>query len=350
MDTMKAMIIRQHGRPDVLELADMPMPAPGPGQALIKVGAVSVNSYLDVTNRQGGINYRTYPMPNILGSEHAGELVALGPDTTSPLALGSKVAVVNVIPCGVCDWCRDGNRHGCPNVDIIGVSVPGAYAQYTVVPVANLRAVPEHITVQQAAGVNVLGPLAVQQLMEARAEAGMSVLVQAGASGSGIMAASVAKALGLRVYGTTRTSSKVEPLMALGIFDAVVDTSLPKPEDAIADLTHGHGMDIVIDNVGDQTLWTLSLEALAPMGSIVISGAKFGGKLTLDTQRIYQKAQRIIGLRMSSPDAREQFWHLVEAGDVTPIVDRVFSLEQAADAHRYVEEGLNIGRSVIVVD
>ena len=350
MSTMKAMIIRQHGRPEVLELAEVPMPEPGPGQALVKVGAVSVNSYLDVTNRQGGINYRTYPMPNILGSEHAGQLVALGPGTESPLAIGSTVAVVNVIPCGVCDWCRDGHMHGCPNVDIIGVSVPGAYAQYTVVPVANLRAVPEHISVLQAAGVNVLGPLAVQQFLEARAEPGQTVLVQAGASGSGIMAASVAKALGLTVYGTTRTPSKLEPLMALGIFDAVIDTSAPKPEDTFADLTHGHGMDIVIDNLGDQALWSLSLAALAPTGTVVVSGAKFGGKVTVDTQRIYQMGQRIIGLRMASPTAREQFWALVHEGTVTPVVDQVFPLERAADAHHYVEAGLNIGRSVITVD
>lgn len=347
---MKAMVIRKHGDPNVLELADMPMPEPGPGQALIKVGAVSVNSYLDVTNRQGGVNYRTYPMPNILGSEHAGELVAVGPDTESPLPMGSIVTVANVIPCGVCDWCRDGKRHGCPNVDIIGVSVPGAYAQYTVVPVANLCPVPGTITVEQAAGVNVLGPLAVEQLLQARAEAGKTVLIQAGASGSGVMAASVATALGLTVYGTTRKPAKVEALMALGVFDAIIDTSQETAADDITALTGGRGMDIVIDNIGDPTLWALSLGALAPMGTVMVSGAKFGGHLTVDTQRLYQKAQRIIGLRMASPAAREQFWQLIRDGKVTPIVDRVFPLEKAADAHRHIEACRNVGRSVITVE
>lgn len=349
MQTMRAMIIRQHGGPEVLELAEVPRPEPGPGQALIKVGAVSVNSYLDVTNRAGGINYRTYAMPNILGSEHAGELVALGPDTTSHLPIGTPVAVVNVIPCGTCDWCRDGRAHGCPNVDIIGVSVPGAYAEYTVVPVANLRPIPTHITIEQAAGMNVLGPLATQQLMEAKAAPGMTVLVQAAASGSGIMAGLVAKAMGLTVYGTTRTQSKVAPLMELGIFDAIVDTSQQNPQFALDELTHGHGMDIVIDNVGEPFLWALTMGSLAPMGCVVISGAKFGGQLEVDTRRMYQMGQRIIGLRLSSPAAREHFWDMVNQGQVTPIVDRVFPLEDAADAHRHVESGAIIGRSIIKV-
>src|SRR5215467_9971567 len=85
---MTAMIIRRHGAPDVLEPAELPIPEPRAGEALVRVGAVSVNSYLDVTNRSQGIHYRGYAMPNVLGSEHAGKVVALGPETESCILLG----------------------------------------------------------------------------------------------------------------------------------------------------------------------------------------------------------------------------------------------------------------------
>ncbi len=315
----------------------------------MKVGAVSVNSYLDVVNRQGGMHYRTYPMPNILGSEHAGELVALGPGTDSTVAIGSRVSVINAIPCGVCDWCSTGKPNGCPDLDIIGVTVPGAYAEYTVVPATNLRPVPGNVTLEQAAGMNVLGPLAVQQLIEARAEAGMRVLVQAAASPSGVMAAAVARALGLHVVGTTRSPAKVPRLEALGLFDAMVDSSSPSAKDDLEAAAGGHGMDIVVDNMGEPSLWALSLAVLAPLGTVVSSGQKWSGNLSVDMRRLYQMGQRIVGLRASSPQAREQFWTLVENGQVAPVVDSTFPLDRVADAHRRIESGENVGRPVVTV-
>ena len=135
---MRAMIIRRHGHPDVLEPAELPTPTPGPGEALVRVGAVSVNSYLDVTNRSHGVHYRGYEMPNVLGSEHAGTLAALGPDTESDIPIGAAVSVYNAIPCRRCDWCTSGRQESCPNVEIIGVTRQGAYAEYTAVPAGNL--------------------------------------------------------------------------------------------------------------------------------------------------------------------------------------------------------------------
>jgi len=346
---MKAMVIRSYGGPEVLEAAELPVPEPGPGEALVKVEAVSVNSYLDVVNRAGGMHYRTPPLPTVLGSEHAGEVVALGPGTISPIPVGAKASVINAIPCGVCDWCTSGRPNGCPDVEIIGVTRQGAYAEYTVVPVANLRLVPRHLSTVEAAGMNVLGPLAAQQLLEARAEAGAWVLVQAAASPSGVMAALVAHALGMRVVGTSRTPAKIPVLEALGLFEAVVDSRDASAHGVIAEVSSGHGMDVVIDNVGEPLLWRLSLDALAPMGSVVISGAKFDDALPIDTRRLYQRGQRIIGLRQSSQEARSLFWTLVEEQSLHPIIDQTFALADVASAHRRIEAGENIGRPVVVV-
>jgi len=188
-----------------------------------------------------------------------------------------------------------------------------------------------------------------QQLIEARAEAGMRVLVQAAASPSGVMAAAVARALGLTVVGTTRSPAKVPRLEALGLFDAIVDSSTPTAREQLEAGSGGHGMDVVVDNMGEPGLWALSLAVLAPLGTVVSSGQKWNGTLPVDMRRLYQMGQRIIGLRASSPEARDRFWKLVESGQVSPVVDSTYPLERVADAHRRIESGENVGRPVVTV-
>ena len=93
----------------------------------------------------------------------------------------------------------------------------------------------------------------------------------------------------------------------------------------------------------------LTLAALAPLGVVVTSGAKFDGHLVVDMRRLYQMGQRIIGLRLSSSEARDRFWKLAEDGQIIPVIDRTYPLDQAAEAHRRIESGQNIGRPVISV-
>ena len=346
---MRAIVIDSHGAPDVLRPTEVEDPVPSPGEALIKVGAVSVNAFLDVSNRAGHVPFARYDFPHILGSEHAGEVAAYGPDTDGPVAVGAAVAVSNTVPCGTCDACGRGDDESCDSLGIIGVTRTGAYAEYSVVPVSNLRPLPAGVDAIQASALGVNGPLALRQLVKARAAPGETVLVQAAASAAGTMAMVVARTLGHRVLGSVRSPSKADRLAELSLADAIVDSTADGFGDRIRDLTDGAGADIVIDNIAAPELWAQSLDALAVGGRIVTSGAKFGGTVSLDVRSLYTKSQEIIGVRTSNAEARDRLWQLVADEGVRPVVDRVYPLADVADAHRRIEAGENVGRVVVEV-
>ena len=346
---MHAMVIRRHGDPEVLEFADVPSPQPGYGEALIRVRAVSVNVFLDVANRAGRVPFARYDFPHILGSEHAGEVVAYGPGTAATFPVGSRVVVHNAISCGTCKPCVDGRAESCVNLELVGVTRPGAYAAFTIVPTGNLRLVPQHTSFIEAAAMSVNGPLATVQLTDAGVRAGDTVLVQGAASSTGTMSAVVARAVGCRVFGTTRSPTKLAELEHLHIFDAVLNSDDPGTLDDIR-ARSGGGVDIVVDNVGSPELWKLTMAALAPLGRVVSSGAMFGGKVELDLAALYRASQRVIGVRSANEPSRQLFWQLVQDHELRPVIDSTYPLDAVADAHRRLEAMSNVGRVVIEVN
>lgn len=342
------MVIGQYGPPDVLQLAEVPTPEPGPGEALITVQAVSVNTFLDVATRAGQVPFARTTFPHVLGSEHAGVVAGYGPDTDRPLPLGTAVAIRNNIPCGHCKLCLNGRPEACPQMELLGVTRPGAYAEYTVVPTSNLVPLPPDMDPIDAAAMAQTGPLAVMQLTEASIEAGDSVLVHAAASATGTMAAIVARAMGARVIGTTRDPLKAEHLRKLDLYDELVDSRDPDAADAVRRASGG-GVDIVIDNVGAPQTWDLTMAVVAPMASIMTSGALAGGQLPLDLAALYRGSHRVIGIRAASAVAHTRFWDLAGGKAVHPVIDSVFALTDAANAHRRLEAMSNIGRVLLRV-
>jgi NADPH:quinone reductase-like Zn-dependent oxidoreductase len=346
---MHAIVIRRHGDPDVLEPADIPRPAPGVGEALVRVEAVSVNAFLDVSNRAGRVPFARYDFPHVLGSEHAGTVAGYGPDTQGPLPVGTAVVVRNTVFCGQCDMCAAGSSEACRTLGIIGVTRPGAYAEYTVVPVQNLRARPPRSSAIEATAMAVNGPLGYGQLRSAGIEETRTVLVQGAGSSSGSMAAIVARALGKTVLGTARGAERAAGLSELPMYDAVVDSTAPDARDQIAALTGGVGVDVVIDNLAAPALWQLGVDVLAPRGRIVTSGAKFGGIVEIDVRTFYTLSKRLIGLRSASEQDHDAFWKLVETASVRPLIDSVLPLDAVEQAHRRIESGANVGRVVLTV-
>jgi NADPH:quinone reductase-like Zn-dependent oxidoreductase len=344
---MRAIVIRQHGGPEVLELADLPVPEPSRGEALVRVKAVSVGGFLDVSNRMGRVAFARYSFPHVLGSEHAGEVAAFGPGTDTALSAGDQVAVSNRIACGSCANCQAGRDEACINLGVIGVTMPGAYAEYSVVPLENLRRLPASMSHVEASAMIVNGPLAQRQLDLAGAKEGDWVIIQAAASASGSMALRSAQHRGCRVIATSRQAWKRERLAELGA-DVVLDPGQEDFATAVKNAAGANGADVAIINIGDPRLWEQTVESVGNRGRIVTSGANFGERVAFNARTFYERNQTIIGVRTANRESTERCWAEIERG-LRPVVDEIFPLQQVAQAHRRVEAGMNVGRVVLTV-
>ena len=131
--------------------------------------------------------------------------------------------------------------------------------------------------------------------------------------------------------------------------DAVLDPAEADFAAAVKSVTDGRGADVAIINIGDPTLWEQTIEAVGNRGRIVTSGAMFGGRATFNARTFYEKNQTIMGVRTANRESTERCWAQIQRG-LRPVVDEVFPLEQAAEAHRRIEAGMNVGRVVLTVN
>lgn len=331
---MRAVVIREHGDVEVLNIEDMPTPEPGMGEVRIRVGAVSVNSFLDVSNRAGKVPFASYSFPHILGVEHAGVVDSVGGEVPDWVTPGTRVVVqaAYLKPDGT--------------VGLLGVHREGSAAEYSVVPVSCLRPLPEGVSFVEAAALALNGPLAVRQLQHAGFEPGEWVLVQAAASAAGSMMIKVLQHLGGRIIATSRDEGKRERLRELGV-EHVLDSSAVDLAAQVHAIT-GAGADLVVDNIGDPTLWRSTIASLRDGGRVVTSGAKFGGEVPLDVRDLYTRNLSVLGVRTYNPPSADRLWELVQEG-LRPVISEVFPLESVRDAHRCIENQENIGRVVLSV-
>ena len=343
--TMRAVTFREFGGPEVLHLETVETPDCGPTDVLIRVAAVSVGRVLDLAARSGHHPSATFTFPHILGAEHAGVVAAIGSEVTG-FSVGDHVAVFPVLTDPDCPVARAGDDELSPTVRIIGIDVAGADADYTAVPAANVFAVPDGVTPADAVAVALGGVVGMNQLLRAGYRTGQRVIVQGATSALGSTTALLARHLGARLVVTSRREAKRARLRELG-FDHVLDSASATFVEDVRAVFDGEGADIVINNLGDPALWSNGIATLAPGGAMVSSGAFLGKTVPLDLQRLYTLGQRIIGVRTGNKLAAARLWNEVRAG-FRGVVDRTFALEQASQAHDYVESSANVGRVALV--
>ncbi len=335
---MKAAVIHQFGDFDVLKVEDIATPKPKPGNVLVKILAAGVNR-LDHYLREGSV-VPDFPFPHILGADAAGEVFRPGKGVTN-FEIGERVIVVPGYPQKEEDYDIYPASQA-PSFGLPGLHIPGTYAQYIEVPARFLLKDETGLTPAEAATLPVALATAVRAVKEvAGVKAGDSVLVQAGASGSGSMQIQVAKALGARVATTIRNASKADIVREIGA-DLVINTSNEDLVERVKEWTDGRGADVVIDNLAGDVFAT-SIAAAKATGVIVAFGFAAGPEVKFDIRSLFFEQKEIKGSMASDKRDMEFGLQLVSDGKIRPLLDRTMPLSEAADAHRLVANNEVIG-------
>ena len=340
---MKAVLIRRHGGPEVLEIADLPRPEAGAGQVVLQVKAAGMN-HLDTWVRRG-IPGMTHPLPMILGSDAAGIVVEVGPGVTGPKA-GDRVFVSPGHSCGRCAACFAGDEPLCKDYGMIGEHTSGTQAELVALPSGNVLPLPDGLSFEEGAAFPLVFLTAWRMLVtRARVQVGEDVLVQAGGSGVGTAAIQIAKLHGARVLTTVGSDDKADGVRALGA-DEVINYRGKDFLDEVRRLTFKRGVDVVVESVGEET-WERSVRSLAKGGRLVTCGATSGYKAMTDLRYVFSKGLSILGSTLGSRAELLRIAGLMAARRLRPVIDRVLPLERVAEGHRAMAERSLLGKIVL---
>jgi NADPH:quinone reductase-like Zn-dependent oxidoreductase len=347
--TMKAVRFHEHGGPDVLRYEDAPAPTPGHGEVLVEVRACALNR-LDVWVRSGARGWQI-PMPHILGADISGVVVELG-QGVEKVQTGMECFVHPGRPGGASMHRFLGDDNIAEDYAPFGVFVDGGYAQYVVVPADNIMPKPARLSWEETAAFPLTFLTAWHMLGPRRGDlkSGETLLVMGASSGVGTAAIQLAKARGAYVITTVGGTEKITRTRELGA-DEVINHYAHAGEihKCVYELTGGRGVDMVVEHVGAQ-VFMQCVKSLRRGGRLVTCGTTTGGQFEVDMQMVYAKHLTLLGSFMGSMGETLQYLPLVERGLVKPIIDRVYPLEHAADAHMYmVQPGGHFGKIVLKV-
>jgi len=341
---MRAILLTEHGGADKLTyVTDHPTPQPGADQVRVRVHAAALNR-LDIWVREGWPGLKL-PMPHIPGADAAGVIDALGADVTG-WQIGDRVVIDPTMSCGRCEFCRAGQQNRCPFGGIMGEDTSGTFAEYIVVPTRNLFKLPDHFPYEIAAAGSLATLTAWHSLItRADVRPGQSVLIVGAGGGVNSASIQIAKLAGATVYVVGSNAEKLAEAKKLGA-DHPIDRSAGDWGKAIYTLTGKQGVDIVIDNVGQDTLPT-SLRAAKRGGQILIVGNTSGPMASIDVRFIFSKHLSILGSTMATHHDFVAAMTQVCAGRITPTIGARFPLEQAAEAERLLEAGSIFGKIIL---
>ncbi len=322
---MKAVLMRETGAPEVLRVVEMDTPAPGPGEARVRLDFAGVN-FLDIYGRKGLYKGQ---LPRVLGDEGAGVVDAVGPGVTE-VKVGDRVAYAGQA---------------------------GSYAEYAVVRSAYLVHVPEGLETRQAAAAMLQGMtahyLATSTFPLAR---GNTALVHAAGGGTGRLLTQIARLRGARVIGTASTEEKAELARTAGASEVILYTKVDF-ESEVRRLTNGRGVDVVYDSVGQAT-FEKSLGSLRPRGMLVLFGQSSGPVAPFDPLILNRKGSLFLTRPTLANYISDRQELLQRSGDVLGWInrkeielriDKVFGLSDAAGAHTYLEGRLSTGKVLLSV-
>lgn len=320
---MRAISVTEHGGPDVMRLVEMELPEPGPGEVRVMLEAAGVN-FIDTYQRSGQYKMN---LPFTPGSEGGGVVDAVG-EGVEELAPGDPVAYALNL---------------------------GAYGDYAIVPAWKLVPVPPGVNLLTATAAMLQGMTAHYLSHDTYPiRPGDTVLVHAAAGGVGLLLVQMAKLRGARVIGTVSTEEK-EMLAREAGADEIIRYTEADFETEVKRLTDGRGLNVVYDSVGRDT-FLKSMNCLRPRGYLVLYGQSSGAVAPLDPQVLNQKGSIFLTRpslghytldRAETLGRANDIFNWIAAGQLSVRIDKTFPLEEAAEAHRYMENRQSKGKVLL---
>jgi NADPH:quinone reductase-like Zn-dependent oxidoreductase len=340
---MRAVRFHQYGDPNVLVCEEVPDPQPGPGDVRIRVRACAVN-HVDLDLRSGTSRF-PLTLPHTLGTEVAGDVDVVGQGVPMSL-VGQRSVNLHTIPCGTCEWCRRSDQNICDNFLMTGITLPGGYAEYVVVPASSLIPIPDDVTYVEAACIQSTFGTAWHALVpRAALQSEEFLLVNAAGGGVGSSGVQIGKYLGATVIATAGSGDKAARALSLGA-DRAIDYSTKDWPERVMDITHGRGVDVALESVGGD-IFTESLGLMAKNGRLVTVGAHGGEVVEVDLIPLFRRQISVLGSPRATPEEYRHVIELVGEGAFRPVIDHVYDLADAAQAHERLERRATFGRVVL---
>ena len=333
---MRAIVLHAVGDVEHLRMEQRPDPHPGPGEAVVRLHAAALN-HRDVWIRKG--QYAGITLPIILGSDGAGQVVDVGADVDTSW-VGRDVVIDPSLNWGTDERAQDSS------FQILGLPVDGTYAEMVRVPAANLHPKPTHLSWEEAAAVPLASVTAYRAVVtRAQLQPGETVLITGIGGGVATTALVIAARLGAKVWVTSGHDAKLKAAGTYGAEGGVNHRKDDWAKTLVAEI--GHRPDVVIDSAGGDT-FNKALDVLKPGGRLVTYGSTLGAADRVEIRRIFWKQLNVLGSTMGPPSDFAAMLKLYEGG-LRPVIDKVFPVEQASDAHIRMEAGDQFGKIVLAI-
>ena len=325
------------------EFDEMPVPQPGPGEFLVRVGACGVCGH-DALARRGELSAKP---GDVLGHEIAGRVVAVGSAELDDW-VGRRVALVQRRPCGHCPDCQRGVTSQCRRgPGFYGDDIQGGYAQYVTADPLNAVQIPDTITDGLAAIASCGIGTGLHALRRSQVSTGDVVVITGAGGGVGFNAVRTAQALGLRVIATTSDEAKVSAIAAAGAERTLLRPDSRAIRAAATEMNRPRGADAVLEITGGPTFGT-SLRSLAPQGRLILIGNTVPANLDLDPGLTIVKELHVIGSAHATRADLQDVIDMIASKTLIPSPPREMPLASAADAHTALDNRTTTGRTVLV--
>lgn len=343
---MRALTISAHGGTERLEFrTDVPVPEPSPGAVRVRVQAAALN-HLDVF-MLAGLPGVTITPGWVMGADGTGIIDATGV-AVDTVSIGDRVVINPGISDRTCEFCMAGEQSLCVRFRLLGEHLPGTLAEYVVVPAANVRRIPDGVSIAHAAAFT-LATLTAWRMVVTRADVGPGDDVLIWGIGGGVSQAAmrIAKQRGARVWVTSGSDEKLAMARELGA-DETLNHRTSNVGKEIRARTGKRGVSVVIDSVGQST-WESSLISLGRGGRLVTCGGTSGSMLETDVRRLFWNQWTIMGSTMGNDAEFAAVVAELEAGRLLPVIDSVYDLEQGREAYERLAAGQQFGKIVVRV-